>query len=167
MKKYTLYFLSLILIISCSKEETNSEEQENETFLQRVNGMGFVNTGNYDGEQYIYFTNSEQFLRYFEIEGDVEYTICQIWSERSETVDNERIEIKILSNTYQSLILELIWEYQSSSGSSTHEFKVNETESILTYSFNDGEEKTTTEYRITGKKSSDFDCDETELGSFL
>ena len=95
MKKLLL-LTTLFLAFACSKDDEGDNNEENQTFLQKYDGMGFT-----DGDEYFYFYDDDIFLKYISV--DEGSNICWELSEGSNNIDGDEVTLKIFTNKYNSL----------------------------------------------------------------
>ena len=95
MKKLLL-LTTLFLAFACSKDDEGDNNEENQTFLQKYDGMGFI-----DGDEYFYFYDDDIFLKIISVDEDG--NICWELSEGSNNIDGDEVTLKILTNKYNSL----------------------------------------------------------------
>ena len=81
MKKYLLLLFSLALI-ACSKDD----DSDNITFLEKYDGLGFLHTDDYYSD-YLFFSNSNNFVTFVEDDGDEYDTYCFSLREGNNTED--------------------------------------------------------------------------------
>ena len=100
MKKLLL-LTTLFLAFACSKDEGDGDDNsnENQTFLQRYNGVGFVDEEG--GDEYYYFYDDDIFFK--NVYADSDYNDCWELREGSNNIDGEIITVKIVKNEYNVL----------------------------------------------------------------
>jgi len=77
-----LLLTTLFLAFACSKDDEGDNNEENQTFLQKYDGMGFT-----DGDEYFYFYDDDIFLKYISV--DEGSNICMELSEGSNNIDGD------------------------------------------------------------------------------
>ena len=98
-----LLLTTLFLAFACSKDDGDDNSNENQTFLQRYNGVGFT-----DGDEYFYFYDDDIFLKY--IYGFGDENVCWELREGSNNVDGEEITLRIKNNSYDVFELAMTFE---------------------------------------------------------
>ena len=157
MKKFIPVLSILFILLACSKDDTNQQNAEGaQTFLERVDGQGFVFTQTY-GEDYFYFSNSSAFLKVIDVEND--YTKCSELEEGSILLYGDEGEVRIVTNTYDALLIEIDWR---DVGLEQFEFTLNDTGNILKVSYPSSSDSVSSvdfdNYIKTGRKVSEFNC---------
>ena len=108
MKKLLL-FLSISFLVSCSSDDAEPVQESSQTFLEKFNGSGFVDS---QGEDYVYFYNSTGiFMKFAEID-PVEGNFCASLKIGSQALDGDAIIVDILQNNSTTLIVEI--DYKNS-----------------------------------------------------
>ena len=109
MKKLLLFLLTLLLVVSCTKDD-NTSNSNTQTFLEKYDGFGFVATSEY-GTEYVYFYNGPVFYKYVEIEkygdGDDE-TYCTEISEGY--LAEVEATINIVTNENNNFLIEFAYD---------------------------------------------------------
>ena len=144
MKKLLL-FTTLLLAFACSKDDG-----ENQTFLQKYDGYGFVAEYDLDSE-YHFFSDSEYFLKYAYLfpDGDSECALIR------EGVDSEEgYDISILTNEGDTLLIEVEYTYTDGEEEVEQlEYSINSQGDVMTLTYIYDSERsdtdTTTYYRTS------------------
>ena len=150
MKRAIYLFLTLFLI-SCSKDDKSSE---NQTFLQKYDGYGFVyenDTGSETGSEYVFFSDSEYFLKYASVYGgDSE---CVLVREESvfDSEEGEGYNLSILTNEGDTLLIEIEYAYEDGEVEIDQlEYSINSQGDVMTYTLIvDSDTYTDTFYRTS------------------
>ena len=147
MKKAIYLFLTLFLI-SCSKDDKSSE---NQTFLQKYDGYGFVYEDDTDSE-YFFFSDSEYFLKYAGLFDG--YSECTLIREESifDSEEGEGYNLSILTNEGDTLLIEI--EYTDEDGTveiDQFEYSINSQGDVMTFTitYYDSDTDTDTFYRTS------------------
>ena len=93
--------ISLINTETTSSTDGGDDSAEQQTFLERYNGVGFAGD-----EEYFFFNDDNIFLKYVDVYEDGNE--CSEAKEGSNTIDEETVTIRIVTNTYNRLKIELI-----------------------------------------------------------
>ena len=99
--------ISLINTETTSSTDGGDDSAEQQTFLERYNGVGFAGD-----EEYFFFNDDDIFLKYVEVYEDGNE--CSEAKEGSNTIDEETVIIRIITNTYNRLKIELIEDGETS-----------------------------------------------------
>ena len=107
MKKLLL-LTTLFLAFACSKDEGDGDDNsnENQTFLQRYNGVRFLDEE--DGDEYYYFYDDDIFLK--NVFTDSDSNDCWELREGSNNIDGDIITVKIVKNEYNVLGIAMTFE---------------------------------------------------------
>ena len=116
--KYISYFLFSIFLISCGK---SSDIDENLTFLERFDGVGFKELEDERGVLYFFSNDLNSFRK--SVYPDSSCKKCITWSEgdnidiceRDSNKTEIRLSLTIIENTYDRLVFDLK-DYSSFSG---------------------------------------------------
>ena len=101
-----LLLTTLFLAFACSKDDGDDNSNENQTFLQRYNGVGFLDEE--DGNEYYYFYDDDIFLKNVFVDSDS--NDCWELREGSNDIDGDIITVKILKNEYDVLGIAITFE---------------------------------------------------------
>ena len=99
--------ISLINTETTSSTDGGDDSAEQQTFLERYNGVGFAGD-----EEYFFFNDDDIFLKYVDVYEDGNE--CSEAKEGSNTIDEETVTIRIVTNTYNRLKIELIEDGETS-----------------------------------------------------
>ena len=99
--------ISLINTETTSSTDGGDDSAEQQTFLERYNGVGFAGD-----EEYFFFNDDDIFLKYVDVYEDGNE--CSEVKEGSNTIDEETVTIRIVTNTYNRLKIELIEDGETS-----------------------------------------------------
>lgn len=128
MKKLLL-LTTLFLAFSCSKDDGENNE-ENQTFLQKYDGMGFKD----EYGEYWYFFDDTNFMAFVdEYEGIVEE--CTLIREGQNSHDGVSYNVTIVTNDSNSLVYRLVSEEDGETYEETGTFTVNNSGDTLTLTY--------------------------------
>ena len=99
--------ISLINTETTSSTDGGDDSAEQQTFLERYNGVGFAGD-----EEYFFFNDDDIFLKYVDVYEDGNE--CSEAKEGSNTIDEETVTIRIVTNSYNRLKIELIEDGETS-----------------------------------------------------
>ena len=99
--------ISLINTETTSPTDGGDDSAEQQTFLERYNGVGFA-----DDEEYFFFNNDDIFLKYVDVYEDGNE--CSELKEGNNTVDGETVTLRIVTNRYNGLKIELTQDGETS-----------------------------------------------------
>jgi hypothetical protein len=140
--KHILLIASLFLMFSCSKGDESNEPQ---TFLEKYDGTGWISADD-SYSSYIYFFDETEFAVSYDSDDDY----CFSLSEGTNQIEGVTAEIVIVENTPDILIVEIEYIYSGESiFTSSTQFSVNSSGTVLTLSSNDGYENQTDTYQST------------------
>ena len=128
--KNLLFLFSALLLISCSGDDDDNTV-ENQTFLEKYDGVGFYDEYGY----YVFFYNDEVFRKTAEIDDGVLY--CTETREGANNVDGEVFNVVILTNDLERLVVKFINNYLNEEYTETVEYIVNPTQNAMTEEWDD------------------------------
>lgn len=147
----------IITVLSCNSESIDQPIESNievvpQTFLQKVNGLGFyITRGSWDS--YVFFSDNKTFLYGANINSQTGETECYSLREGS-NISEGIVNLKILNHTEKGLLIEIKWS--SSNNSSKYEFSLNDTENFLVYREDFGDPDDVEWYQRTDREYKDF-----------
>jgi len=128
MKKLLL-LTTLFLAFACSKDDEGENNEENQTFLQKYDGMGFKG-----GEAYWYFFDDTNFMAYVnEDVGIVDE--CTLIREGQNSDDGDSFIATIVTNDSNSLVYRIVSEEDGETYEETGTFTVNNSGDTLTLTY--------------------------------
>ena len=174
MKKWILLLLFVPLINACSKSDDDSQ-----TFLEKYDGVGFILDRELEEEdpglgQYIYFYNSDVFMKAIELENIViswdpfeEHMgkVCLDYWEGEDYYEpnSYTYTLRIVTNKNDTLILEFTEEEPGYEDFlATVEFTVSGTILTMKVSYSDGDDDFVDSYIKTDVTRSSLTCDVNE-----
>lgn len=144
MKKLLL-LTTLFLAFACSKDNGDDNSNENQTFLQRYNNVGFLDEE--DGDEYYYFYDDDIFLK--NVFADDDSNDCWEFREGSNNIDGDMFTVEIVKNEYNVLGIAITFEGDETDN---YEFIPTENPNSLRLVYGENEEdsyiitKTTTSF---------------------
>ena len=156
MKKLLL-LTTLFLAFACSKDDEGENNEENQTFLQKYDGMGFKD----EYGEYWFFFDDTYFMAYVVDESDGTGNECTLIKEGENLSgpqgegDEVEFNVSIVTNDSNSLVYRLVNELpDGGTYTETGKFSVKDSGNTLTLTYDEGTEdeeivtfsKTTTTY---------------------
>ena len=93
--------ISIINTETISPTNGGDDSAEQQTFLERYNGLGFA-----DDEEYFFFNNDNIFIKYIFLSNE-NGNECSELKEGTNTVDGETLSLRIVTNSYNRLKIEI------------------------------------------------------------
>lgn len=123
MKKFILLFLGLAVIACAGNDEDDIDDaSDNRNFLEKYDGFGYG--ANYDdGDEYFYFSDSSNFLRYVEV-GTFE-TVCVEYSQGQMAEFDMTVNVSIATHNSSRLVVNVDYTEDGENYTDSLEFTVS------------------------------------------